>query len=99
MAHTSILAARQIAPHAPSVRERVFEYIKSRGIHGATIDECAIALGLKTQTVCGRFNDLQGKPSVDIWSRTCYRLPIRIKKSDELRKTSSGRDAQVWVAA
>ncbi len=96
IADTSREAAAHIAPHAENIRERVFSYIKSRGIHGATIEECAGALDLRTATVCGRFAELQGKDYGE--SGAAKRWPKRIEKSEEKRKSSSGLSCQVWVA-
>jgi len=76
--------------------ERVFNYIKSRGIHGATIDECANDLHIRTASVCGRFSELQGKDYGE--DGAAKRWPKRIEKSDEKRKSSSGFSCQVWVA-
>lgn len=95
IADTSIAAAESIKPVAKTLRERVFDYIQSRGIHGATIDETVAALGLKIQTVCGRFNELAGGP---------YRVgdevrhyPVRIVQTGETRQTESGRGAHCWM--
>jgi hypothetical protein len=96
IADTSREAAARIAPHAESLRERVFSYIKSRGIHGATIDEVAEALHIRTASVCGRFSELQGKDYGE--DGQAKRWPKRIEKSDEKRKSSSGFSCQVWVA-
>ena len=96
IAETSARAAASMQPIIPSLRERVYDYIKSQGLNGATIDQCAIALGIRTASVCGRFNELKGGIYGD--GDTVRDYPIRIYHFGEIRKTASGRSALVWIA-
>ena len=84
---TSRAAAEFIRPHAPSLREQVFQYVASQGFNGATIEEIADALGIKQATVCGRVNELHTARA---------ETPPRICNSGRKRKTSSGVLATVW---
>lgn len=85
LAPTSIAAAQSIAPVAPCLRERVFQFIESRKSEGATIDETDEGTGIKTATVCGRFGELKKDD--------------RIVLAGITRKTRSGHQADVYVTS
>ena len=46
---TSRAAADSMRKHAPTLRQRVYDYIVSKGEHGATDDEIASELNLRHQ--------------------------------------------------
>ena len=96
IAETSIEAAASMQPIIPTLRERVYNYIKLQGLRGSTIDQCAIALSIRTASVCGRFNELKGGVYGD--GETAMDYPVRIYHVGEVRKTASGRNALVWIA-
>lgn len=83
VATTSIEAFARIAPALPERQRLVYEAICLCGIHGATIDEAAIALGVYPNAISGRFTELKrvGK----------------IYATGERRKTSSGHSAMCWA--
>jgi predicted transcriptional regulator len=80
---TSIEAAESMVKPAAAIRERVYNYIKSRA-HGAICDEAEDALGLRHQTCSARFKELADAG--------------RIIRTMTRRKTRSGRNAFVYVA-
>lgn len=80
---TSEAAAESMVPVAPTLRRRVLAYITAQGWEGATQDECAEALNLKTQTAVAR-----------VWELERAGL---IYKTDRKRQTRSGRDARVYL--
>jgi hypothetical protein len=82
---TSIEASLHIRHAAPSMRQRVLQYIRDRGRDGSTDEECQFALCLKTQTQTARRNELMRDGLVVNSGRT--------------RPTTSGCKATVWVAA
>jgi hypothetical protein len=84
-AATSIAAADAIKPCADNLRKQVLDYIRAQGKTGATDDECQIALGMGGSTQRPRRVELfqQGK----------------ICMAPMMRKTRTGRMANVWVAA
>lgn len=94
IADTSRDAHKFIKPHAPCIRERVFQFIASRGFAGATIEEIHYALGIKESTVCGRVNDLHD-PKPD---RRGIKEKARIRNSERTRETRSGHSATVWIS-
>lgn len=79
------LAARPTPSRAASDRARILDYLRSRGIDGASCDETERALGMSHQTCSARFRDLS-RPGVE-----------EIVPSGEVRPTASGRRAMVWV--
>lgn len=81
---TSTAAAVAITHDAPRLRQLVYEYIASRWTHGATDQECQLALRLSSQT--------QGPRRVEL-ARSGH-----VEDSGERRATRSGRKAIVWVA-
>ena len=81
---TSLVAADQIAEHAPTQEALVFEHILSCGRSGSTDDEGEQALGIKPQSYTPRRNALVKRQLV--------------VDSGERRPTESGRPAAVWLA-
>lgn len=55
---TSREAAIAIAPHAPTQAARVWEYVLSRGVEGATREEIALALHIKEASSTARVAEL-----------------------------------------
>lgn len=84
-AGTSDVAAVEIAPHTPTMRDRILAFIRSRGAHGATDDEAEAALGIKPQSYTPRRGEL-------------VKLGL-IRDTGERRPTSSGKPAAVYVDA
>ena len=82
---TQAAASARIAYIAPNLRERVFAHISAAGPRGRTNNEITKNLNIKLQTVCARVAEL--------------RSAGRIHDGGARRKTDSGRDAIVWVAA
>jgi len=80
---TSRSAAEQMRPVARSLRETVLRWFITRGTDGGTDEECQLGLGLKAQTQGPRRGEL-------------CRLGLLID-SGRRRRTSSGRQAIVWV--
>lgn len=68
----------------PTDEQRVFDFIASRGVNGATCDETEAALGLSHQNCSARFTKLSDKKNP------------RITLSGETRRTRSGRPAGVY---
>jgi hypothetical protein len=56
---TSDAAFEAIKDHAPNLRERVWQFIHSRGKLGATTYEVSEALGMKYTTVSARMSELK----------------------------------------
>lgn len=56
---TSRKAAESMRSYAASQRMQILQFIKSRGVYGATCDETEIALNLSHQTASARFSDLK----------------------------------------
>lgn len=85
---TQAEAAAFIRDRAPTLRERVLGYIRSRtripAMGGATIEEIAAALDMKQSTVCGRVDELR-------------KLGL-IEDSGTKRATLAGVAAKVWRA-
>lgn len=81
---TSAEAARAVAPCAATLRARVLSYIESTSTHGATDEECQIALGIHSNTECPRR-----------WELAKMGLVVA---SGRKRPTRSGCGAIVWVA-
>lgn len=85
---TSKAAADSMIPHAPNIKERVFECVRKGDFinhFGATCDEIEMTLSLKHQTVSARIRELAEAG--------------RIEDSGMVRKTRSNRNAVVWVAS
>ena len=86
---TSLAAAESMLDHEETGRQRVYDYICAKGIEGpdrgATDNEIGIAIGMIDNTVVPRRVDLMESSLI---------MPSGLK-----RKTSSGRDAVVWIKA
>lgn len=82
---TSLAAATSIAGRARSMRARVLTTIQDCGARGATDEELERRLKMLANTVRPRRREL------------C--LASEIRDSGLRRKTRSGRDAIVWIAA
>lgn len=80
---TSRLAAVSMYERAPTVRERVWEYVHLQGGRGATNEEIGAALGLGSGTVCPRVVELRDEGRLE---------------AAGVRPTRSGRRATVHVA-
>jgi len=79
---TSQEAAESIEATAPSMRFRVFMYIKATGSTGTTDDEIEQALNMRHQTASARRRELV--------------LSGHVRDTSRRRKTRSGRNATVW---
>lgn len=81
---TSVAAAEAIRPSTNRLRQRVLDYIESRGAAGATDQECQTDLGMDESTQRPRRWEL---------------AQARLITQSGTRRTKSGRAATVWVAA
>ena len=81
---TSRQAAESMEEIAPTIRQRVYNFVLNQGEFGTTDDEIEIALGLTHQTASARRRKL-----VQIGA---------VYKTEQRRKTRSGRNATVWRA-
>lgn len=77
---------RDLKPQLSGQRLRVLDYIKSRGLDGATRHEVAIGIGIPLQSVCGRVAELLDK-----------RWPELIETAEK-RETQFKQPAVVLVA-
>lgn len=82
---TSKAAADAIRPVAATIRERVERFFIERGPHGATDEECQLALGLRADTERPRRRELVTAGLV--------------RDSGKERPTTTGRAATVWTVA
>lgn len=82
---TSRAAAEAIVPHLNMLQAKVLDYVRSRGDDGAICEEVENALALRHTTSSPRLLELERKGLVIVTERT--------------RPTSSGRKAQIYVAA
>lgn len=98
-AATSRAAAAAVRDSAATLRQRVLDYLRSRGRQGATDEEIQLALGMPGNTQRPRRQELE---------RAGLVLPLRSPGNAPgsapgdayvTRATRSGRQAQVWVAA
>lgn len=82
--------AESAAAFSPSAvmrdRDRVYEFIKGRGEHGATLDETAEAFGVGVNRLSGRVTDLRTEE------------PPRISRTGDHRPTRTGKLAAVYRA-
>jgi hypothetical protein len=78
----SVEAAEAIRPSTNRLRQRVFDYIESRGADGATDQECQKDLGMDESTQRPRRWEL---------------AQARLITQAGTRRTKSGRAATVWV--
>ena len=81
---TSRAAADAMRRHAPTLRQKVYDYIVSRGDYGATDDEIAVSLELRHQTASPRRRGLV--------------IMGAVYATEERRPTRSGQTATVWRA-
>jgi len=82
---TSQAAAASIVGVANELRAKVFRCILGAGTSGRTCDEVEEVLDMRHQTASARVNELM-------------KLTV-IVDSGQRRKTRSGRNASVWIAA
>ncbi len=80
---TSQIAAASL-PNVGTMRRAVLDYVRECGARGAIRDEVCQALGMLTQTACGRLRDLV----------SAGHLRVTINR----RPSATGRPAQVYVA-
>ena len=80
---TSMEAAEAIRPKVNSLQKRVLAYLRACGSYGATDEEMQDALGLEGSTQRPRRRELQQQGLIT-------------GPEGLVRKTSSGRNAQVW---
>jgi DNA-binding CsgD family transcriptional regulator len=80
---TSKSASESMRAHAAPIRQRVYEYILSRGAFGCTDEELIAALGISPSTARPRRGELVQMGAV--------------KKTGDTRRTRSGRRAAVYV--
>lgn len=88
---TSIKAAASMIPRAGSQRRIVYDAIRAAGERGMTREEIRGACGMSENAVHPRVWELLGNP------RNEERAPL-IAVAAFLRRTESGRDAEVLVA-
>lgn len=81
---TSEAAARSILDGHANLQLRVLDYVTRRAATGATCDEVETGLGLRHQTAAARLRELE--------------LAERVRKTEQRRKTRSGRAATVYRA-
>lgn len=81
---TSMAAAVSMASSAESYRQKVLEFVRAQGAHGATSDEVQSGLGLTHQNGSARVSELANR----------FKL---IVDSGKTRPTKSGRKAVVYV--
>jgi len=82
---TSKEAAMSMAGKAEAQREAVYEHVSTAQL-GATCDEVEASLSLPHQSASARLWELCGN----------NQLPARIVKTEEKRKTRTGRSARVY---
>lgn len=81
--HTSLQAATQITESAHTLRAKVLQFITDAGEHGATDLEIQTALDMEGNTERPRRRELV--------------LMKKIRWSGQTRRTTSGRNAKVWI--
>ena len=72
-------------------QRQIFEFVKSKGYHGATRAEIVNELGLSDGGACARINELMGKSEKK-------RLPQLLKESGRYRIGNFGKLNTVYVA-
>lgn len=82
---TSEFAARSVEGSAATLRAKVHLHVQAKGTDGATCDEIERELGLRHQTASARMRELE--------------IRKLLKKTENRRRTQSGRYAAVYVAA
>ncbi len=80
---TSDEAAKLIEPHINELHEKILAYLRERGDYGATDQEMQAGIPMNENTQRPRRNELAD-----------FGL---IRKNGLIRKTASGRSAEVWV--
>lgn len=80
---TSKAAAKSMNGAAPSLRQKVYDYLVALGPKGATDDELEQLTELKHQTVSARRRELV--------------IDGYVRDSGETREVRSGRQATIWV--
>lgn len=88
---TSQEAAESIAPSAAAIRTRIYQMLLAKPM---TCDEIEVALDLRHQTAAARLWELEGNGKQ---SDGQPRLKL-VYKTDDRRKTRSGRSARVYRA-
>lgn len=83
VARTSRSAARSMAGHVRGQQRRLLAFLAERGAIGATNEEAAVALGMRTASQTARCRELQ--------------LAGLVADSGHTRTSSSGRAAIVWT--
>lgn len=81
---TSRQAAEAIQPSLGRMQNRVYQYFLDAGEHGATDEEVQLALDMNPSS--------QRPRRIELYQRGL------IKESGQVRKTTSGRNAAVWLA-
>lgn len=80
---TSQIAAASL-PNVGTMRRKVLDFVRARGAVGAIRDDVCQALGMLTQTACGRLRELVNAGHLRV---TRCRRP-----------SATGRPAQVYIA-
>ncbi len=80
---TSQIAAASL-PNVGTMRRAVLDYVRACGAQGAIRDEVCQALGMLTQTACGRLRELVNAG--------------HLRVTTNRRPSVTGRPAQVYVA-
>ena len=80
---TSRKAAEIIEPKTGTLRRRIYDFLESRGVHGATDEEIELALGISGNTV---------RPS-----RGTLVTDGFVSDTGETRKNRNGHDCIVWA--
>lgn len=88
---TSQDAAESIAPSAGAIRARIYQMLLEAPM---TCDEIEAITGMRHQTVAARLWELEGNGQ----QANGEPRPKLIEKSDDRRKTRSGRNARVYRA-
>lgn len=81
---TSKAAARDIQPHAGTLRARILEHIRSRGIDGATDLEIERDTGIKGSTVRPRRGELRDAGLIHKTDRVRGRAAVWVAGRDPL---------------
>ena len=89
---TSEATAAMIAPKTSRQRQKVYEFIKARGDHGATGEEVADGLNIPLSSATARMRELQG------YGSKRKALPVLIIHYT-IRQTKYQKPSKVWVAA
>ena len=82
---TSLEAYDSVLDHMPKMQAKVYEAVQKEGSEGLTLEEMSIKTGIKLQSVCGVRKSLEDDGF--------------LVDSGRKRKTTSNRNAVVWVIA